>query len=94
MGVVFKEETQSIMVEVGYLCNSCGKQSLKEDLNSLEWMEASDNNHLISIIGKSFTTFPDRLSKLKFVLCSDCLKNLVSTFKVEPEINYLDLEKL
>jgi len=67
---------------VAITCNCCAK---RHELQTY-YDEHLANFHNIEIEGGYGSEYPQDMDRVSFTLCSDCLKSIVSTFKVKPMI--------
>jgi hypothetical protein len=63
-------------------CNCCSKRHESRTC----YDEELANFHNFEVEGGYGSDYPQDMDRLSFTLCSDCLKSIVSTFKVEPTI--------
>ena len=78
---VKKEIIEQQMVAI--TCNCCAKRFNIPESGGYEELA---NFHNIEIEGGYGSDYPQDMDRISFTLCSDCLKSIVSTFKVEPTI--------
>jgi hypothetical protein len=63
---------------VGFTCNCCGKEALRDD------MCAWNDMNVLEVSGSYGSDYPDDLTSIEFEVCGKCLKSWVETFKHEP----------
>ena len=78
--LVKKEIVEQQMVAI--TCNCCAKRLEPHPY----YDERLANFHNFKVEGGYGSEYPQDMDRISFTLCSDCLKSIVSTFKVEPTI--------
>lgn len=79
---VLRLSGETVMLYTGFVCDCCGRERALDEPS--KWVHP--DFHLIEVGGGYESTFPPDLHSLRLLVCFECLRNWVASFKtpVEP----------